>query len=178
MNIRSVNIIITAITLALVGLIYIQVKWIKQSYAVREDKFDQAVYLSLSNAARSIERDEAINYFAVTGLNDFGRNINKMYDTVQTLKSYSPKLTLVDSVGQHALKFGFSDTSGLFVSKFMGSITYLQEKAAKLHEAQKDKDVVIKTSEERERHLIEMQFSKYNRLLKHLSSSINCMAKS
>ena len=133
MNIRSVNIIITAITLALVGLIYIQVKWIKQSYAVREDKFDQAVYLSLSNAARSIERDEAINYFAVTGLNDFGRNINKMYDTVQTLKSYSPKLTLVDSVGQHALKFGFSDTSGLFVSKFMGSITYLQEKAAKLH---------------------------------------------
>ncbi len=169
MNTRLVNIIIIAITTALVGLIYIQVKWIKQSYRVREEKFDQAVYLSLSNIARSIERDEAINYFAITGLNDFGRNINKMYDTVQTIKTYSPNLTLVDSVGQHALKFGFSDTSGLFVSKFMGSITYLQEKAAKLHEEQKDKDVIHHNSEERERHLIEMQFKKYNRLFQDLA---------
>ncbi len=169
MNTRLVNIIIVAITLALVGLIYIQVNWIKQNYRVREEKFDQAVYLSLSNIARYIERDEAINYFAVTGLNDFGRNINKMYDTMQTIKTYSPKLTLVDSVGQHALKFGFSDTSGLFVSKFMGSITYLQEKAAQLHEAQKDKDVAVQTKEERERHLIEMQFKKYNRLFQDLA---------
>ncbi len=169
MNTRLVNIIIVAITLALVGLIYIQVNWIKQNYRVREEKFDQAVYLSLSNVARSIERDEAINYFAVSGLNDFGRNINKMYDTVQTLKTYSPNLTLVDSVGQHALKFGFNDTSGLFVSKFMGSITYLQEKAAKLHEAQKDIDVAVQSSEERERHLIEMQFKKYNRLFQDLA---------
>ena len=65
MNTRLVNIIIIAITLALVGLIYIQVNWIRQNYKVREEKFDQAIYLSLSNIARTIERDEAINYFAV-----------------------------------------------------------------------------------------------------------------
>lgn len=169
MNIRLVNFIIAGITVALVGLMYIQIKWIKQSYAVREDKFDQAVYLSLSNIAHNIERDEAINYFAVSGLGDFGHNMNKMYDTVQAIKTYTPNLTLVDSVGQHALKFGFSDTSGLFVSKFMGSVTYLQEKAAKLHEEQKDKDVVHLSDEERERHLIEMQFKKYNRLFQDLA---------
>lgn len=169
MNIRLVNIIIAGITVALVGLMYIQLKWIKQSYAVREEKFDQAVYLSLSNVARGIERDEAINYFSVSGLGDFGRKLNTMYDTVQAIKNYSPNLTLVDSVGQHALKFGFSDTSGLFVSKFMGSVTYLQEKASQLHEEQKDIDVIHQTPEERERHLIEMQFKKYNRLFQDLA---------
>jgi signal transduction histidine kinase len=169
MNIRLVNIIIVGITVALVGLMYIQFKWIQQSFAVREDKFDQAVYLSLSNVAHNIERDEAINYFAVSGLGDLGRNMNKMYDTVQAIKNYSPNLTLVDSIGQHALKFGFSDTSGLFVSKFMGSITYLQEKASKLHESQKDLDGMRLTDEERERHLIEMQFKKYNRLFQDLA---------
>ncbi|HLP53358.1 MAG TPA: HAMP domain-containing sensor histidine kinase [Chitinophagales bacterium] len=169
MNIRLVNIIIVGITVALIGLVYIQFKWINQSYAVREEKFDQAVYISLSNIAHSIERDEAINYFAASGLNDFGRNMNKMYDTVQALKTYTPNFTLVDSVGQHALKFGFSDSSGAFVSKFMGSVTYVQEKAERLHEQQKDVDVVHQNSEERERHLIEMQFKKYNRLFQDLA---------
>lgn len=169
MSIRLVNIIIAAISLALIGLLYIQFNWIKQSYAVREEKFDQAVYLSLGNVARSIERDEAINYFSLSGLNDFGRDINKMYDTVQTIKSYSPQLTLVDSIGQHALKFGFNDTNGLFVSRFMGSITYLQEKAAKMHEGVKDIDVNHQSAEKRERHLIEMQFKKYNRLFQDLA---------
>jgi two-component system phosphate regulon sensor histidine kinase PhoR len=167
MNARLVNIIIIAITIALIGLMVIQVKWIKQNYEVREERFDQGVYLALGNVGHAIERDEAINYFEVSGLNDFGRNINKMYDTVQTIKTYTPKFTLVDSVGQHAMKFGFSDTSAGFVSKFMGSITYLQQRAAKLHEI-KDKDM-SRNDVTRERHLIEMQFSKYNRLFQDLA---------
>ncbi len=168
MNKKLVNIIIVSISIALAGLIYIQVKWINQSYRTREEKFDQGVYLVLSNIARSIERDEAVNYFAASGLNDFGRNINKMYDTVQTIKTYTPKFNLVDSVGQHAMKFGFSDTSGLFVSKFMGSITYLKEKAQKMHEVNKEMDI-RQNDMDRERHIIEMQFSKYNRLFQDLA---------
>ncbi|MFN8323821.1 MAG: HAMP domain-containing sensor histidine kinase [Chitinophagales bacterium] len=168
MNNKLVNAIIIGITVALAGLIFIQVKWIKQSYAVREEKFDQGVYMALSNIEHSIERDEAINYFESSGLNDFGRNMNKMYDTVQTIKTYTPKFTLVDSVGQHAMKFGFSDTSGGFISKFMGSVTYLQEKAEKLHEFNKDKQAFLNDAD-RERHIIEMQFSKYNRLFQDLA---------
>ncbi len=135
---------------------------------MREEKFDQGVYLALGNVSKSIERDEAINYFEVAGLNDFGRSMNKMYDTVQSIKAYTPKFTLVDSVGQHAMKFGFSDTSGNFVSKFMGSITYLKEKAEKIHEVSKDKQVFT-NPEERERHLIAMQFTKYNHLFQDLA---------
>lgn len=168
MNSRLVNIIIGAISVALVGLVFIQVKWIRQSYAVREEKFDQAVYLALSNVTHTIERSEAINYFEAAGLNDFGRNISKMYDTVQTIKAYMPRFSMIDSIGQHAMKFGFSDTSGGFVSKFVGSITYLQEHASKLHEINKDKDV-YQNDVDRERHIIEMQFTKYNRMFQDLA---------
>lgn len=168
MNNRLVNIIIAAISVALAGLVYIQVKWIRQSYTVREEKFDQGVYIALANVTQTIERSEAVNYFEASGLNDFGRNINKMYDTVQTIKAYTPKFTLIDSVGQHAMKFGFSDTSGGFVSKFVGSITYLQEHASKLHEISADKDV-YQNDADRERHIIEMQFSKYNRMFQDLA---------
>lgn len=168
MNSRLVNIIIVAITVALIGLVIIQLNWIKQSYAVREERFDQGVYLSLSNIAQHIERSEAVNYFETAGLNDFGRDINKMYDTVQTIKTYTPKFTLVDSVGQHAMKFGISDTSGGFVSKFIGSVTYLKEHASKLHEFNKDKDMFTNDAD-RERHIIEMQFSKYNHMFQDLA---------
>ena len=157
-----------AITIALIGLVIIQLNWIKQSYAVREERFDQGVYLSLSNIAQHIERSEAVNYFETAGLNDFGRDINKMYDTVQTIKTYTPKFTLVDSVGQHAMKFGISDTSGGFVSKFIGSVTYLKEHASKLHEFSKDKDMFTNDAD-RERHIIEMQFSKYNHMFQDLA---------
>jgi signal transduction histidine kinase len=157
-----------AITIALIGLVIIQLNWIKQSYAVREERFDQGVYLSLSNIAQHIERSEAVNYFETAGLNDFGRDINKMYDTVQTIKTYTPKFTLVDSVGQHAMKFGISDTSGGFVSKFIGSVTYLKEHASKLHEFNQDKDMFTNDAD-RERHIIEMQFSKYNHMFQDLA---------
>jgi hypothetical protein len=45
MNFKLINGIIIGITVALIGLVAIQVKWIKQSYAVREEKFDQGVAL-------------------------------------------------------------------------------------------------------------------------------------
>ena len=168
MNTRLVNIIIAAISIALVGLIAIQLRWINENYKVREERFDQAVYLALSNVAHSVERKEAINYFEVSGLNDFGRNINKMYDTVQTIKAYSPKFTLLDSIGQHAMKFGFSDTSKGFVSKFIGSITHLEQHSIKPHEANKNDDI-SHSDLDHERHLIEMQFGKYNRLFQDLA---------
>jgi signal transduction histidine kinase len=168
MNTRLVNFIIAGITIALVGLMYIQIKWIQQNYAVRQERFDQEVYLALGSVAQGIERNEAVAYFSNTGLNDAGKTISKVYDTVQSIKNFHPKINLVDSIGQHAMKFGFSDTSGGFVSKFMGSITYLQEHAQKLHEIKTDRDM-SSTDIDRERHIIEMQFKKYNRMFQDLA---------
>ncbi len=168
MNIRYINLIIAGISIALIGLVVIQFNWISQSYKVREERFDQGVYLALNHVAHSIERDEAIKYFETSGLNDFGKNINKMYDTVQSIKAYTPGFQLVDSVGQHAMKFGFSDSSGVFVSRFMGTVTYVKEKAEKLHELG-DSKMASTISEDRERHIIEMQFAKYNRMFQDLA---------
>ncbi len=171
MSLRLINLIIVGITVALIGLVIIQIKWINQSYKVREEKFDQSVYLALGNVAHSLERSEASGYFQAFGINDFGRNISKMYDTVQTIKAYTPDLTLVDSIGQHAMKFGFNDSSGVFVSKFMGSITYVKEKAEKMHTTggAEDKDLAAPMTPDRERHIIEMQFTRYNRLFQDLA---------
>lgn len=169
MNPRLVNLIIAGITIALIGLIYIQLRWIKENYEVRQERFDQAVYMALGNVAQGIERNEANNYFTTSGLTDAGKTISQMYDTVESLKTANPKLSLVDSVGQGALKFGFSDTSARFVSRFMGSITYLQEKAKRMHEYKGiDKDV-FNNDVDREHHIIEMQFKKYNHLFQDLA---------
>jgi two-component system, OmpR family, phosphate regulon sensor histidine kinase PhoR len=170
MNSRLVNLIIAAISLALTGLVYIQITWIKQSYKAREEKFDQAVYLALSNAAHTIERSEAVQYFEATGLKNFGMNIDKMYDTARAIRTYSPRFTLVDSIGQHAMKFGFSDSSGAFISKFMGSITYVKDKAERLHQDPFNKDLPgHQHQNDKERHIIEMQFAKYNRMFQDLA---------
>ena len=168
MNTRLVNIIIAGITIALVGLMYIQLRWIKENYAVREDRFDQGVYLALGNVAQGIERNEAVAYFSNSGLGDAGKTINHVYDTVESIKNERPKFQLVDSTGQHAMKFGFSDTSAGFVSKFMGSITYLQERAQRMQEIKTDGEG-MKNDVDREHHIIEMQFRKYNRLFQELA---------
>ena len=169
MNAKLVNIIVVGITIALIGLIYIQLKWIKENYAVREDKFDQAAYIALANVAQSIERNEASSYFSNTSLPDVGKTINKLYDTVESINSSNPNFDLVDSIGEHAMKFGFSDTSAKFVSKFMGSVTYIQENAKKIHEYKGLDKEVFKPDADRERHIIEMQFKKYNRLFQELA---------
>ena len=150
------------------GLMYIQLRWIRENYAVREERFDQGVYLALGNVAQGIERNEAVAYFSNSGLGDAGKTINKVVDTVESIKTQNPKINLVDSVGQHALKFGFSDTSAGFVSKFMGSITYLQERAERMQEIKSNGDVAH-ADVDREHHIIEMQFRKYNRLFQDLA---------
>lgn len=149
---------------------YIQIRWIKQNYAAQEDRFDQSIYRGLDKVAQGIERNEAVAYFSNTGLPEASKTINKVYDTVQAIKrSQHPRLNMVDSVGQHAVKFGFSDTSGAFVSKIMGSVTYLQEKAQKLHDSKSGSPDAYKTDIDRERHIIETQFRKYNHMFQNLA---------
>jgi signal transduction histidine kinase len=169
MKIKWVTIIGVAIVLALGGLISIQFTWVKQSYSVREDKFDQGVMIALNAVTQQLERNEAVLYFSQTGLPDLGKSMSKIYDTVQSIKTFNPKFTLIDSVGQHAMKFGFTDTSGAFISKFYGSIEYLQDHAKGLHSVVQGEIKKFQTPEEREKELIEYQFRKYNRMFQDLA---------
>ncbi|MFN8311152.1 MAG: HAMP domain-containing sensor histidine kinase [Chitinophagales bacterium] len=169
MNTRLVNVVLGVICFALLGLVLIQLNWVRQSYQLREERFDQGVYMALNNTTHQLEVTEADNYFHLTGQpREFGNVVNKMYDTVQSLKEYNDDFRLIDSIGQKAVKFGFSDTSGGFVSKFIGTVTYLQEQANKLHEHPLD-NAVVADPDERERHLIEQQLKKYNHLFEELA---------
>ncbi|MFN8276560.1 MAG: HAMP domain-containing sensor histidine kinase [Chitinophagales bacterium] len=168
MNTRLINIILGVICFALLGLILIQVNWVRQSYALREERFDQGVMQALNNTAHELEVREADNYFHLTGGRELDPVVNKMYDTVQDIKEHTDDFKLIDSIGQNAVKFGFSDTSGGFVSKFMGTVTYLQEQASKIHEHSVD-NAVIADPDEREKHLIELQLKKYNHLFEELA---------
>jgi two-component system phosphate regulon sensor histidine kinase PhoR len=75
----------------------------------------------------------------------------------------------MDSTGQHAIKFAFSDTSGAFVSKFIGTVTYLQEHQGHLNDNKLDNVIMPKASTDREKKLIEEQFKKYNHLFEDLA---------
>jgi signal transduction histidine kinase len=165
MNLRNINIVLAATCIVLLGLVAIQVGWIWQSYSLREDRFDQGVYQAMNQVAQSLEMNEADNYFHNAG---YPTAINKMYDTLQALKSLNNNVRLVDSTGQHAIKFAFSDTSGAFVSKFIGTVTYLQEHQGHLGETKLD-NVTVTNNNEREKKLIEEQFKKYNHLFEDLA---------
>jgi two-component system phosphate regulon sensor histidine kinase PhoR len=168
MQFKSINTIIVVTCMVLVGLVGIQVAWIWQSYTLREERFDQGVLQAMNQVAQTLELNEADTYFHNAGYPNMGKMVNKMYDTVQSMKEYNNNFRLIDSMGQHAIKFGFSDTSGAFVSKFIGTVTYLQEHPAALTE---DKfDIAHPVSKaERERKLIEEQFKKYNHLFQDLA---------
>jgi signal transduction histidine kinase len=168
MNLRTINLILILTCIVLVGLAAIQAGWIWQSYTLKEDRFDQGVYQALNQVAQTLEMTEADNYFQASGYPNTGKLVNKMYDTLQTLKGYYNNLRLIDSVGQHAMKFAFSDTTGAFVSKFMGTVTYLQEHHNAVTENKLD-NVVMPTSDEREKKLIGDQFKKYNHLFQNLA---------
>jgi len=168
MNPRFINFILIVICAALLGLIVIQVNWVKQSYKLREDRFDQEVYLALNNTTHNLEINEAQNYFRNAGIPNFQKTVSKMYDTVQSMKQLNENFKLIDSIGQHAMKFGFSDTTGAFVSRFFGTVTYLQEKAEEVHKQTLDA-THLSDPKERERKLIEQQFVKYNRFFEELA---------
>jgi signal transduction histidine kinase len=168
MNPRYINFILISICVALLGLVVIQVNWVKQSYKLREDRFDQEVSLAMSNTTHKLELDEAENYFKSAGIPNFQKTVSKMYDTMQSMRQINENFMLIDSIGQNAMKFGFSDTTGAFVSRFFGSVTYLQERAEEIQKQALDV-THLSDPKERERKVIEQQFVKYNRFFEELA---------
>lgn len=165
MNLRNINIVLAATCFVLLGLVAIQVGWIWQSYDLREERFDQGVYQAMNQIAQSLEMNEADDYFRNAG---YPTTMNKMIDTLQALKTMNNNVRLVDSVGQRAIKFAFSDTSGAFVSKFMGTVSYLHEHQAHIDERKFDNGR-MPDNIEREKKLIAEQFKKYNHLFEDLA---------
>ena len=61
MNKKFLNISIVMVSLALIGLILIQMYWIRHAISLKEQQFDQGVAEALSNVVKSLERREALS---------------------------------------------------------------------------------------------------------------------
>jgi two-component system phosphate regulon sensor histidine kinase PhoR len=168
MNTKLIRIMLIAISVALLGLIAIQANWVIDSYRVYEERFDQEVYMGLNNAAHDLEINEASNYFRDAGIPNLSNGVVQIIDTVQAIKQMDDNFMLIDSVGQHAMKFGFNDTTGNFVAKFFGTITFLQDQAEDIQKQVLDKNI-IEDPIEKERKIIQNQFKKYNKFFEELA---------
>jgi two-component system phosphate regulon sensor histidine kinase PhoR len=61
-RIRFTGLIIMML-LSIIGIIWVQIVWIRNAVAIKNDSFDYVVSLSLANAATSIESSRKLNFF-------------------------------------------------------------------------------------------------------------------
>jgi two-component system, OmpR family, phosphate regulon sensor histidine kinase PhoR len=55
--------LIVMMLLSIIGIIWVQIIWIKKSVGIRNESFNNAVIVSLNNAANSIESSRKMNFF-------------------------------------------------------------------------------------------------------------------
>lgn len=63
MNKKKFAGLITMMLLSIFGIIWVQIVWIKNAINIRNESFNNAVYISLNNAANSIESARKLNFF-------------------------------------------------------------------------------------------------------------------
>lgn len=112
MKFKYIAIIILFISASLIGLVWIQVNWIRESIAIRQQQFDEIVYDAMRKAIERYEKDEVVkfsnsNYYKSQNLGSFflqhdnNGNINSRYDYIDTNKgieqTYYNELHLLDS---------------------------------------------------------------------------------
>jgi two-component system phosphate regulon sensor histidine kinase PhoR len=63
MNKKKFAGLITMMLLSIFGIIWVQIVWIKNAVNIRNESFNNAVYISLNNAANTIESARKLNFF-------------------------------------------------------------------------------------------------------------------
>jgi two-component system, OmpR family, phosphate regulon sensor histidine kinase PhoR len=63
MNRKKFAGLITMMLLSIFGIIWVQIVWIKNAITIRNESFNNAVYISLNNAANTIESARKLNFF-------------------------------------------------------------------------------------------------------------------
>ena len=58
---QIINILVVVISIALIGLIGIQLYWINNAVALKEDEFQKKVNTALNDVVKTLERNELIN---------------------------------------------------------------------------------------------------------------------
>jgi two-component system phosphate regulon sensor histidine kinase PhoR len=91
MNRKKFAGLILMMLLSILGIIWVQIVWIRNAITIRNESFNNAVYISLTNAADAIESSRKLNFFNNFVMDDPGLYNNNIRGSSNylTINSYS-----------------------------------------------------------------------------------------
>ncbi len=110
--------LIVVMTASLIGLIFLQVQWVEEAVAVKEQQFKQSVNISLAQVVKKLEERETVLHIT-NEITSIGSDTNKMHlnrefykNNVNLLDSF--KVKLLPYVNEPKNFFVFSNDSIIF----------------------------------------------------------------
>jgi two-component system, OmpR family, phosphate regulon sensor histidine kinase PhoR len=91
MNRKKFAGLIIMMLLSIFGIIWVQIVWIRNAIRIRNESFNNAVYISLTNAANAIESSRKLNFFNNFVMDDpglYGNNVRESSNYI-SINSYS-----------------------------------------------------------------------------------------
>jgi two-component system, OmpR family, phosphate regulon sensor histidine kinase PhoR len=91
MNRKKFAGLILMMLLSILGIIWVQIVWIRNAITIRNESFNNAVYISLTNAANAIESSRKLNFFNNFVMDDPGLYNNNVRGSSNylSINSYS-----------------------------------------------------------------------------------------
>ncbi len=91
MNRKKFAGLIIMMLLSIFGIIWVQIVWIRNAIKIRNESFNNAVYISLTNAANAIESSRKLNFFNNFVMDDPGLYNNNVggSSSYLSINSYS-----------------------------------------------------------------------------------------
>ena len=109
MNKRLLTGVILLMTISLVGIILVQLFWIKNAFEVKEEQFDRSVNEALLKAVERIEMDEDVFYVSNIISDNIGWETSTHQDSEND--SVSTIIRIVNGKGDHRVVFMGNDSS-------------------------------------------------------------------
>lgn len=120
--------LISLVTIALLGLMVIQVYWIKNTIALREERFEQAVNEALDNVVKALEAQEAFYLLSqrtgmLPNLQTPSKDHKPLIEFPEFSKTYQEKLVFKkDSSGKASMQITYSTESKLGDDKYYSKV--------------------------------------------------------
>lgn len=123
------------ITIALVGLMVIQAYWIKNTIALREERFEQAVNEALENVVKALEAHEAFYILSqqtgmLPNVQSNTKDHKPLIEYPEFSKTYQEKLVFKkDSTGKASMQITYSTESTVGDDKYFSKVekNYISE---------------------------------------------------
>lgn len=102
MNLKYIIAIVFVAILAMVGLIFIQIKFVEKAYEQQKNNFDESIYSNLDQALTEYEKASTLLIFKNN------KSVEKAYSTQEELRK------IEDNIGNVTLSYSLKDTNSDF----------------------------------------------------------------